>query len=843
MIRISDDKIQKFEQEHIEELRLLGPECTLFLKKDNALPFSDTCKVALYGSGARNTIKGGTGSGDVNVRHSVTIEEGLEKAGFTIISKEWMNRYDELKEEKYQSFIVQVREEAKKLGLNPVMYGMGKPMPEPEYEFPLDLTGSAAVYVLARNSGEGADRSQVEGDIELSETEIRDINKLNQAYERFVLVLNVGGMVNLKPVADVKNILLLGQLGTNTGDILADLLLGKSYPSGKLAMTWAPISDYSSTEGFGDWDDTFYKEGIYVGYRYFDAAKIKPTYPFGYGLSYTNFKIEPKDLEADEKQVQVTVTVKNTGTFKGKEVIQVYASAPIGKLDKPVQELVGFAKTKELLPEEEQEIIVTFDTERMTSFDTEASAYLMEAGNYVIRVGNSSQDTKICGIVALDETVIIEKTKNICPGCDFDDWKPELKKEESSYSDIKVCEIHGKNMLTRENHYKQAQIEIPNMGKCNWQDVVSGEKTLDEFVGGLSEEQLTYLSVGLFVEGENESMVGSAAQSIAGGAGETTTWLKELGVPTLTMADGPAGLRLSTQYKIVNDKVKTVGIDTALAYGMDFMSPEEKLMFTSVLENPSQAEVNAPMNYVYCSAIPIGTALAQSWNEEVCKKCGDIVGTEMEMFGVNLWLAPAMNIQRSPLCGRNFEYLSEDPLISGIMAAAITEGVQIHKGCGTTVKHFACNNQETNRMVSNSVVSERALREIYLKGFEICVKKSQPQAIMSSYNLINGEHTCNSKDLLNYVLRDEWGYQGIVMTDWYATENVMVDEKGRNNKHTVGVASGCVKAGNDITMPGSSANINQILKALEDTTDEYSITKTELQITAKRVLEAILKLS
>ena len=249
------------------------------------------------------------------------------------------------------------------------------------------------------------------------------------------------------------------------------------------------------------------------------------------------------------------------------------------------------------------------------------------------------------------------------------------------------------------------------------------------------------------------------------------------------------------------------------------------------------------MNYVYCSAIPIGTALAQSWNEEVCKKCGDIVGTEMEMFGVNLWLAPAMNIQRSPLCGRNFEYLSEDPLISGIMAAAITEGVQIHKGCGTTVKHFACNNQETNRMVSNSVVSERALREIYLKGFEICVKKSQPQAIMSSYNLINGEHTCNSKDLLNYVLRDEWGYQGIVMTDWYATENVMVDEKGRNNKHTVGVASGCVKAGNDITMPGSSANINQILKALEDTTDEYSITKTELQITAKRVLEAILKLS
>lgn len=842
MIRITDESIQKFEQEHIEALRPLVAECTLLLRKDETLPLEGTCKLALYGSGARNTIKGGTGSGDVNVRHFITIEEGLEEAGFSIISKQWMDQYETLKAENYKDFTAQVRKEAKELGVNPVMYGMGKAMPEPEYIFPLDYSGEAAVYVLSRNSGEGADRSQVVGDIELSKTELRDIKALNQAYQKFVLVLNVGGMVNLKPVSEVKNILLLSQLGTVTGYVLADLLLGKIYPSGKLAMTWAPIEEYSTTDGFGDMDDTYYKEGVYVGYRYFDSVGKVPTYPFGYGLSYTRFSMEMKSFEADEKQVKITATVKNTGFYKGKEVVQVYVSAPEGKLDKPYQELVGFAKTKELVPGETQEITVSFDTESMSSFDTEEGAYIMEAGNYIVRVGNSSRDTQIGGVIALDETVIIEKTKNICSGWDFTDFEPEKRKLETLFADVKVVKISAKHIACKTNVYEAEPVELKDTGACTWQDVISGKNCLDDFVGSLSDEQLAYLSIGAFNEqGGVESQIGASAVTVAGGAGETTFKLDNLGVPTLVMADGPAGLRLSTKYKIVDGKIK--GMDNVLADLMDFMEPEQLQMMASMAKEPTKEELDAPLNYVYCVAIPIGTALAQTWNEEVGRKCGDIVGTEMEMFGIHLWLAPAMNIQRSPLCGRDFEYYSEDPVVSGLMAAAATKGVQAHKGCGTAIKHFACNNQETNRIVSNSVVSERALREIYLKGFEICVKKSQPHAIMSSYNLVNGEHVCDSKDILTYVLRNEWDYKGIVMTDWYAASAMMVSGSERKHKHTVGTPSGCVKARNDIIMPGMQEDKMQILKALEDTTEKYPITKAELQVTAKRVLQTILKLA
>ena len=285
MIRITDAGVQPFETEHIGLVRKVAPECALFLKReDETLPVQ-AGKVALYGSGARKTVKGGTGSGDVNVRHYVTIEEGMENAGFEITSKEWMDAYDKVVADAHKAFIERVKKEAAELGINAVMYGMGKAMPEPEYELPLDAEGDLAVYVLSRNSGEGADRSTESGDIDLSATEIRDILACSKKYKKFVLVLNVGGMVNLEPVKEVKNILLLGQLGSPIGDVLADILTGKSYPSGKLAMTWAPIDQYPSTKGFGDMDDTVYAEGIYVGYRYFDTANVTQTFPFGYGLS------------------------------------------------------------------------------------------------------------------------------------------------------------------------------------------------------------------------------------------------------------------------------------------------------------------------------------------------------------------------------------------------------------------------------------------------------------------------------------------------------------------------------------------------------------------------------
>ena len=840
MVRITDAAVQPFETEHIALVRKVAPECALFLKReDKTLPVTPG-KVALYGSGARKTIKGGTGSGDVNVRHFVTIEEGLENAGFEITSKEWLDAYDKVVADAHVAFVERVKKEAAELGINAVMYGMGKAMPQPEYELEMKAEGDLAVYVLSRNSGEGSDRSIEPGDIDLSATEIRDILYCSEKYEKFVLVLNVGGMVNLEPVKNVKNILLLGQLGSPMGDVLADILTGKSNPSGKLAMTWAPIDTYPSTKGFGDMDDTVYHEGIYVGYRYFDTAKVIPTFPFGYGISYTEFEIGNAAVKADEKEVTVKVPVKNTGAHAGKEVVQVYVSKPSVKLDQPYQDLLAFAKTKELQPGESEEVTLTFKTNGMSSFDEASASYVLEAGIYWVRVGNSSADTKICAGLKLDETAVVKKCRHICPGAEIPEFKIEAEKEAVT-ADVPVYELKAEAFETVEVNYSKDPVEIPKTKECTFEDVKNGKASLDEFVGNLTNEQLAYLSIGYHEDNTGMgSIIGASSKSVAGAAGETCQRLENLGVPTISMADGPAGIRVCTEYKIVDGKAK--GMDNPLAGMMEFMEPEQLQMMASMAPKPTQEELDAPVNYMYCTAIPIGTALASSFNTEACKELGAMVGEEMEQFGVHLWLAPAMNIQRSPLCGRDFEYLSEDPVVSGKIAAAITLGVQSHKGCGTTIKHYALNNQESNRMASNSIVSERALREIYLRNFEICIEGSAPETVMSSYNLINGEHANNSKDIQTYVLRDEWGYEGTVMTDWYAVGGMMSQAAGRVDKHAAGTASGCVHAGNDLTMPGMQADFDDMMNALEKKEARYPITRAELQVSAKRVLNTILRL-
>ncbi len=841
MIRITDAAVQPFETEHTELVRKVAPECTLFLKReDDTLPVKPG-KVALYGSGARKTIKGGTGSGDVNVRHYVTIEEGLENAGFEITSRAWMDAYDKVVADARVAFIERVKKEAAELGINAIMYGMGKKMPEPEYEIGMDAEGDLAVYVLSRNSGEGVDRSIEEGDINLSETEIRDILHCCRKYEKFVLVLNVGGMVNLEPVGEVKNVLLLGQLGLPIGDVLADILTGKSYPSGKLAMTWAPIDKYPSTRGFGDMDDTVYTEGIYVGYRYFNTAKVTPTFPFGFGLSYTEFEIGEAAVTADEREVTVKVSVKNIGSHTGKEVVEVYVSKPSVKLDQPYQDLMDFAKTEELQPGETAEVVLTYRTTDMSSYDEESASYVLEAGNYIVRVGNSSASTKACAVLELDETAVVKKCKNICPGAVLPEFKINAEKEEKT-EDVPVYKLTSAKIETVEVAYSKEQQELPKTKECTWKDVKTGKASLDDFVGNLTNEQLAYLSIGCYEDNEGMgSMIGAAAKSVAGAAGETCQRLEELGVPTLCMADGPAGIRVCTEYKVVNGKPK--GMDNPLAGMMEFMDEEQFQMMASMEPKPTQEELDAPINYTYCTAIPIGTALAQSFNVKACEELGAMVGKEMEQFGIHLWLAPAMNIQRSPLCGRNFEYYSEDPVVSGNIAAAVTLGVQSHKGSGTTIKHFVLNNQETNRMVSNSIASERAMREIYLRNFEICIEKSSPETVMSSYNLVNGEHANNSKDIQTYVLRDEWGYEGTVMTDWYAVGGMISQSGGRTDKYPAGSASGCIHAGNDITMPGMKADFDDMMNALENKDAKYPITRAELQVTAKRVLNTVLRLA
>lgn len=852
MLRITEEAVQPFEKEHIDLVRKTAPECALFLKReDDTLPIASG-KVALYGSGARRTIKGGTGSGDVNVRHFVTVEEGLEHAGFEIMSKDWLDAYDQVMADARKSFIEVVKKEAAELGINAVMYGMGKAMPEPQYEIAMNAECDLAVYVLSRISGEGADRAIKEGDINLSETEIRDILYCSRTYKKFVLVLNVGGMVNLEPVMEVKNILLLGQLGTPIGDVLADILTGKSNPSGKLAMTWAPIEEYPSTEGFGDMDDTVYNEGIYVGYRYFNTANVQPTFPFGYGVSYTKFELGAASVSADEEAVKVTVPVKNIGTCEGKEVVQLYVSKPSEKLDQPYQELAAFAKTKMLKPMESEEVVLTFSLKDLAAYDESIASYVLEKGTYWLRVGNSSRNTTICAGLKLDETVIVKVCKTICPGAEIPEFALINKSEEKNAADVQkdaetekqnvpVYELCAEKFQTENVAYSEMPKELSEKGVGNFEDVKNRKISLDQFVASLTNEQLAYLSIGLYEDKAGMgSMIGASAQTVAGAAGETTKRLEELGVPSLVMADGPAGIRICKMYKLLDGKAK--GVDNPLAGMMEFMDQEQLQMMAAMAPKPTEAEEKAPIHYAYCTAIPIGTALAQSFNTEVCEKLGDMVGEEMEQFGVHLWLAPAMNIQRSPLCGRNFEYYSEDPVVGGRIAAAITNGVQKHKGCGTTIKHFALNNQETNRMASNSIVSERALREIYLRTFEICIRESAPAAVMSSYNLVNGEHANNSKDIQTHVLRDEWGYEGAVMTDWYAVGGMIAAAGGRENKHPAGLASGCIHAGNDLVMPGMAADFEEMLSAVDNPEAKYPITRAELQVTAKRVLEMICKL-
>ena len=839
MERIKESTIQSFETEHINRVRNIGGECAVLLKSDGSFPLASPCPIAAYGSGVRRTVKGGTGSGDVNVRHFVTVEEGLLNAGFSITSSTWLDRYDQVMADAKKAFSQYIQQRAAELGVNPIMFGMGQPMPEPDYEIPLVAEGDTAIYVLSRKSGEGADRKAEAGDILLSQTEIRDILTLNERCARFMLVLNVGGMVDLSPVDAVKNILILSQLGTPTGDVLADLLLGKSVPSGKLAMTWAPIDAYPSTEGFGNPDDTVYAEGIYVGYRYFDTAGIVPVYPFGFGLSYTSFALSETTITADETRVTLSALVKNTGKHPGKEVVQVYVSAPDGKLEKPFQELRGFAKTSMLKPGEEETVTVSFETSDLASYDESTSAWILEKGDYVLRVGTDSGSAAPAAVLRLDQTVTLCQLRKICAVEGLEEL--HLSRKAAPAEQLPILPLHAEKYAQQTVSYSNPPAEIACVNTPDWQKVVAGEQTVEQFAAGLSEKQLALLCIGRYDENPSPmSAIGAASTALAGGAGETTDRLSDLGIPTLAMADGPAGIRVSTQYKLLGKGVKS--LDNPLAMFMDFVTPEQLQMMAERIPAPSEEEKNAPIYYQYCTAIPIGTALAQSWNPEICRTCGDLVGEEMSRFGVSLWLAPAQNIQRSPLCGRDFEYYSEDPLLSGLCAAAVTEGVQRHPGRGSTVKHFAANNQETNRYVSNSIVSERALREIYLKSFEVSIRACEPHALMTSYNLINGEHACNRYDLLTAVLRDEWGYAGLVMTDWYVTTNMLSGGTGRQNKHPQASAAGCVKAGTDLTMPGAGSDLEDILNALHQSEHSYAPTRAELQRCAVRVLWKILQM-
>ena len=794
-----------YEKQHLSALRPLLAGCTLFLRRSGAFPLAAPGEIALYGAGVRHTLRGGTGSGEVNVRRSVSVEEAFRAAGFRITTKSWLDGYDRVLAAAQRRFYADIRRDLMKNGVPALFAAMGAVMPEPEYELPLNGTGETAIYVLTRISGEGSDRAAVKGDILLSDTERRDILALREKYARFLLVLNVGGPVDLSGLESVEDILLLSQLGAETGAALADIVLGKANPSGKLATTWAAWTVHCALGDFGDADDTRYREGVYVGYRWFDTAGIAPAFPFGFGLSYCDFDCDDLRMTAEGRHMRVSVRFANRGALPGRETLQIYVSSPWGTLDQPYQALAAFAKSGEIRPGEAERVECDFDLASLASYDESKAAWVLEAGEYGVRAGTSSRDTSLVGVICLPETVCVRQVKNLFGHPGFDDWRPEQRSAEPYPAALPRFTVTGADIPVETVDY-------------------TGQDPIEPECAEADDAALARVCVGAYRSGGSlmDSAVGNSAFSVAGAAGESVPLPCGADVDTLTMADGPAGLRLS----------RTFFRDADGVHALTDAIPESML---AILPSPARwllrLKARKPkrgdrIEHQYCTAIPIGTAVAQSWDVDFARRCGDLVGDEMERFGVRVWLAPALNIHRDIRCGRNFEYYSEDPLLSGKMAAAITRGVQARPGCGVTVKHFAANNQELNRTNNNSLVSERAMREIYLRGFGICLREARPKCVMTSYNLINGVHSSSCHALVTEALRREFGHTGVVMSDWISPPLY------NSKKYSGPTAAENVAAGGDLFMPGRDADVESICAALES----GSLQRRALQESASRVI-------
>lgn len=803
------NEVTDLERENQQAVRALAGECMVLLENDGALPLPETeRKIALYGNGARHTVKGGTGSGDVYSRENVSVYEGLLSAGFEILTEEWLNEYDKAIAAEEKRYLEAVRSEAQERNIAVTMVMFEHPFQEPEVPLVREKEDTdTAVYVLARNSGEGKDREYRAGDYLLSERELANIRFVAEHYEKCILLLNVGGIIDtaaLKEISGVNAVLLMGQLGNIGGHVVADVLTGKTIPSGKLADTWAKdYYDYPSSKTFshnnGNIDDEYYTEDIFVGYRYFDTKGFEPSYCFGYGKGYTDFDVKVHEVsrafgDAGE-EIHIEAAVTNTGeTFAGKEVVQAYVSAPSGVLKKPYQELKAFAKTRLLAPLETQNITLSFPVSAMASYSEEKAAWVLEKGEYIIRVGNSSRNTCVAGSVEIEKDIITSRLEN-----HMGEGSVYTKKERP----IRTDKYPGKHLTL--------------------DDVKAGDASIEELTAQLTVEEMADLCVGIERREEAEKEVaGRASALVPGAAGETSSKLEESRkIFPLVLADGPAGLRLQPHFK--------ASADGRLLRGGE--------MFGLNREPFDEEYPEGTIDYYqYCTAIPIASTLAQSWDMELVRKMGEIVGKEMKRYHVHLWLAPGMNIHRNPLCGRNFEYYSEDPLLSGKCAAADTNGVQSFGGQGTTIKHFAANNQEDNRMFNNAHISERALREIYLKGFEIAVKESQPYSIMTSYNLLNGTHTANHYELLQSVARDEWGFEGMIMTDWCTSQDTTFMGIS-SDKYPWSSSALCVQAGNDLQMPGCEENVSDIVKAV----NSGEISLGDLQFCTCNILKTVLK--
>jgi beta-glucosidase len=851
----TSDEMTDLEIRHLNTVRELASECMVLLENGGALPIRNPGRIALYGNGARHTVKGGGGSGEVNTRFEVSIYDGLVDAGFDVASNGWLDRYDAVYDATVKAYMDKVETTAKERGVpaTSVYFEMALEapvMPKITEEDVAEAACDTAIFVISRDSTEGRDRKPEKGDYYLTDEEDYNLDFLADHFEKIIVLLNIGGVIDmsqLKHRPGVDAILLVGQVGNQTGYIVADAITGKTNPSGKLVDTWAKsYEDYPCANEFssldGNTDDEFYREGIYVGYRYFDSFGIMPLYPFGYGRSYTTFSTEVLSVTQEDSDIKIWVKVTNTGTeFAGKQVIQVYFSAPEGYIDRPYQELAGFAKTDLIYPGESMNVEVSFPIDNFACFDDSYPARVIPDGDYIIRVGTSSRETKIEAVLNIPEFIVKEKYDRILEDDQrfrFEDMRNpgtgKLAHQAVEEAQLAACTrkftlntFRIRRGVTRyrgvcETYVDERRDEVLTLGS-----VIGRNAGVAELVAQFSLEELAELVVGNYIKDGFEDIVFSSAMNVPGAAAETTSQFeRKRRIHPLVMADGPAGLRLQPHFKATKDGELLRGGET---FGLIYN------------EFPEDTPEDAIDYYQYCTMIPVANALASSWNLNLIGTLGRLVGEEMEEFGVHIWLAPGMNIHRNPLCGRNFEYYSEDPLVTGLCAAYDTLGVQSVDGKGVTIKHFACNNQEDNRMFSNSHVSVRALRDIYLRGFEIAVKMAQPFCVMTSYNLLNGIHTANNYELIQNVLRDEWDYEGAVMTDWFSSfedvEFLGYDES--KLKYPPAFSRLCVYAGCDMQMPGCAKNAEDIVTAVNN----GRLTLADVQAAAMNVIRLAIKCS
>lgn len=751
--------------------KMVSEGIVMLKNENNALPLDTNKEVAVFGRIQFHYYKSGTGSGGmVNVTKVVNILDGLIDNGVKVNEK-LLGTYRKWDKE------------------NPFDLGEGwGGEPWSQKEMPLDeglvketaKSCETAIVIIGRTAGEEQDNKLEAGSYLLSDDEIEMLTVVRENFKKVVLLLNVGNIIDMTDINRIAPdaVLYVWQGGMTGGKGTADVLTGKVSPSGKLPDTIVyKASDYPSDANFGsEKNRDIYAEDIYVGYRYFETfAKEKVLYPFGFGLSYTEFEIKTEKAEITEGAVKLSVSVKNIGSYKGKEVIEVYCEAPQGKLGKAVRVLCGFEKTRELAPQEEQVVEIAVDIAKLASYDDSGvtgnkSCYVLEAGEYKFYVGSDVRSAEYACSFEQGEDLVTERlTQALAPVESFERIKPVCEGGAFSIGREAVPLSKIDESARRLEKLPKEIAYTGDKGIKLW-DVKNGKNTMDEFIAQLSDYDLSCIIRG---EGMGSPRVTAGTASAFGGVSEN---LNDFGIPAGCCSDGPSGMRLDCGTKAFS--------------------------------------------------LPNGTMIASSFNKELTRELFTFMGLEMAANKVDCLLGPGMNIHRHPLNGRNFEYFSEDPFLTGKMAAAELKGMA-GAGVTGTIKHFCANNRETNRHFIDSVVSERAIREIYLKGFEIAVKEGGASSVMTTYGRVNGLWTAGNFDLNTVILREEWGFKGFTMTDWWANINVRGKEPDKTD------LAAMARAQNDVYMvcPDGEKNDDNTLAALEN----GGIERCELQRNAANI--------